>query len=254
MSTASNHGIDLCVVDRILHELRKPLASIQAFADLLEEEVSGPLNDEQHDYARTVLHSVEKLDGEMQRLRTLAALVTGEFHMVPRDVRVEDLLDRVEWQHAGCLHRRGIRFYLELPEPGLEVHTDPEALVAALGHVLENCTRFTPEGGEISIGVRCAGQRLQLEITDTGPGIAGAEIERVFDPFHRTGARGGNAGAPTMGIGLSLARGIAEALGGSLRARERTTGGMSFLLELPVVTGKPLVVCGGNGESTEGRD
>lgn len=240
--------VDLAILDRILHELRKPLAAIQAFTDLLEEEISGELNEEQHDYARTVLDHVERLDGHFRHLRELAALEVGEEWPEPVAIGVDELLERVEARHAERFHARGLRFYVELPDPPFAVRAEPERLGEAISCILENCHRLVPDGGDVAVGASRHGDRIRLEIKDTGPGIRVAEVDRVFSPFHRTGARGVDTPPPTLGIGLALARGIAESLGGGLTARERPTGGTCFRFDLPVaVPAAPHADSKGNG-------
>jgi len=97
-------------------------------------------------------------------------------------------------------------------------------------NLLENAAKFSPDGSTIDLGAERRGDEIRIAVADRGPGVAPAEEERIFEPFYRPGGRFDSGGA---GLGLSIARRMAEAQGGTVRYAPREGGGSVFELRLP---------------------
>jgi two-component system sensor histidine kinase BaeS len=122
----------------------------------------------------------------------------------------------------------------------IEVHADPQKLRQALDNVVANALKFTPRGGRVRIRVveePGPPPRTVFEISDTGPGVAEVERERIFDRYSQ-GARGRAAGG--AGLGLAIARGIAEAHHGTIEVETGDLGGASFRIALPTGPAGPM--------------
>jgi two-component system sensor histidine kinase BaeS len=171
---------------------------------------------------------MRKLIDEIAHLygRTLGPLELNRVETSPNE-----WLPRVlaPWREAARSKR--LRFETDIPEglPGIRI--DPDRMEQALGNLLSNAVKFTPHG-RIAFRVRTAGDSICLEVADTGPGIPAEELPRIFLPFHR-GSTGGRF-PRGMGLGLSIARDIAEAHGGTLEARNESGRGAVFSLILPL--------------------
>jgi len=111
-----------------------------------------------------------------------------------------------------------------------DIKADPHKLQQALDNLLANAIKFTPRGGRVRVRVWRETGRCVFEIADSGPGIAKAEQETVFDRY-KQGARGRTAGG--AGLGLAIARGIAEAHGGTISVERGDLGGATFRIALP---------------------
>jgi two-component system, OmpR family, sensor histidine kinase KdpD len=130
------------------------------------------------------------------------------------------------------------------PEAGFDVELDPNLplvradaaqLERAFANVLENSSRFA--GSEpITVRARAAGKFVVLRISDHGPGIPQEELERVFEPFHRSRESSESTGS---GLGLAIARGFLEANGGRIRAESLPGQGTSFVIQVPIPVGQP---------------
>ena len=116
----------------------------------------------------------------------------------------------------------------ELPE----LVTDPGRLSQALGNLVDNAIKFTPAGGNVSLTIQADPDRVQFEVRDTGPGIPPEEQVHLFTPFYRSVHPGWKA--PGLGLGLSIARSIAESLGGEIRLDSQPGKGSAFTLLVPI--------------------
>jgi signal transduction histidine kinase len=128
--------------------------------------------------------------------------------------------------HAMALDRN-IELSLDA-EPGLKVRADREALRAMLRNIIDNAVRYTPPGGSVAVRTLTKSERALVEIVDTGPGIAPAERERIFDRFYRPGTA-----APGTGLGLAIVKAIAERHGAQVLLEEAAGGGLRVTVEFP---------------------
>jgi signal transduction histidine kinase len=202
----------------IAHELKNPLASVQGLVQLLKR---GDKNTAQR---------LEVLEREVSRMRdTLDEFLN--FSRPIGDLSVEQiemgaLLRDLTSLHDGLTEKRGIRVVLPDAEPG-RISADRRKIQQALINLLQNAIEATPDGGRIEWIARERGGRLELGVSDSGPGIEPAILERL------SRGAGATTKASGSGIGLAVARTIAEQHGGSLVMENRAEGGCRALLSLP---------------------
>jgi signal transduction histidine kinase len=124
-----------------------------------------------------------------------------------------------------------VAFALAVPEPSVPIWGDEAQLCHALGNLLDNGIKFTPQGGMVSVALVREGEWAELSVEDTGIGIPEGDLPHLFGRFHR----GRNAAAyPGSGLGLAIVKAIAESHGGQVTA-ENTVPGARFVLRLPAV-------------------
>ncbi len=217
------------------HELRTPLsvllASIEALE--LEEGVAGQA------FAERL---TARMKGEVQRmsrltgdLLTLSRLDSGQEVFTSRPFNLTEAAGEAMAALAHLAGEKGVTLELEA-EPELPVRLDREKLVQLMVILLENAVKYTPEEGSVRLKMgltgRRGGERVQLEVVDTGCGIAEEELEMVFQRFYRPDlSRSRHAGG--HGLGLAIAKQITDAYGGSIRARSILGQGSVFTAELP---------------------
>jgi two-component system, OmpR family, sensor histidine kinase MprB len=199
------------------HELRTPLTSVRTNVDLLREGKLPP--DEQQ---RALAEASVELDALTTLLSDLVELARGE----ERKLRIEEVqLDELV---GGAVDRAKARApqitFLSSLSPTL-VRADPLLLERAVSNLLDNAVKWSPDGGPVEVTVRNG----EVVVADHGPGIAEADIPRVFDRFYRAAAARAKPGA---GLGLAIVREAAEAHGGRASV-ESTAGGARFKLTLP---------------------
>jgi len=210
----------------VAHELRTPLAAIRGHLELLLGDAAA----EAQPTLLAVLEEVERLARLVSRLLLLEKLEGG--HASQRREPV-DLLPLAQGlvEHLRILaEERDLA--LEVRGESAAVAGDPEQLRQVLLNLLDNAFRHTPRGGRVWVEISRQGELARAVVGDTGPGIAAAERERVFERFAsgRTRPQGG------IGLGLPIARAIAAAHGGALRAEDAATGAR-LVLEIPAACG-----------------
>jgi signal transduction histidine kinase len=145
-------------------------------------------------------------------------------------VDVTALVREMSEAYASQAEQTGQTFTLDLPAESIIVHGQPDQLRRAIGNLLDNAIKFTPEGGTIRLGLHAIDRAVEITVEDTGMGIPPEDIAQLFGRFHR----GRNASAyPGHGLGLAIVKAIAEAHAGTVHA-ENTDRGARFSLRLPV--------------------
>ena len=178
------------------------------------------------------------LRGSTRRLRRLAEDIAAvsraeeALDISPRPVDAGELV-RSAAEHAGDrFSAKGVELDLDLGQAGL-VDADPDRMAQVLGNLLDNALRHTPSGGRVTISCHARAGWTELAVADDGAGIAAEHLRHVFDRFYRAGAaRDRNSGG--SGIGLSIAKALVQAHGGTITVRSPGTGGgTTFVVRLP---------------------
>lgn len=221
------------------HELRTPMNAIIGFAEVLKDQIFGPVGDAKYaDYARDIHAAATYLQRLINDGLDLASAESAEFRLEPRPVdpaeAVRTSLTMVD-DHAK---RAGVKLIVDI-EPGLPiVRADEHRLKQIVLNLTTNAIKFTPAGGEVTVKVRRDTRHglLILVVSDTGIGIAEKDLRMVLKPFGqvrriRTGARGADHGT---GLGLPITKRLAELMGGSLDIQSRPGVGTVVTVRLPL--------------------
>ncbi len=206
------------LVANLSHELRTPLTSLRLLADTLLAPAGGDPAIARG-LATQIAAEVDTLDHMTREMLDLAAIESGQQVVRLVSVPLQTLVGPQVSRLAEECERRRIAVAVDLVA-GLSVLADAEQAGRAVLNVLHNAVKFAPVGGrvEISAAVQPAESRVVLSIADSGPGIAPAELERIFERFYR-GDRA--RGTPGTGLGLAIARHILRAHGGQVWAENR---------------------------------
>ena len=216
-------------ISNISHELRTPLNSILGYAQLLQQD--GKLGPERAHAIRVILRGGEHLLSLIEGTLDIARIESGKLTLQQGTVDLRALLQEVTQMFELQAAAKGLRFGFDGPEfwPAA-VRTDEKRLRQILINLLGNGVKFTARG-EVRLVLRYARQMATFEITDTGPGIAPAELERIFEPFARASSAA-SSGTPGSGLGLTIARMLAELMGGELGASSEPGRGTTLRLRL----------------------
>ena len=215
------------------HELRTPLNAILGFSEMITGQVLGPVDDRNIEYARDIHASGLHLLALISDILDLSKIEAGKLELREEDVDIPDLV-------AACMRlvkdraaSAGITFAVELPEQGLRVRADSRKLKQILINLLSNAIKFTPVGGRIDVraNVDSAGCPC-MEISDNGAGMTADEIERATEPFVQLEDVTSRMHEGS-GLGLSLAKALAEQHHGRMRIESVKGAGTRVVVILP---------------------
>jgi two-component system, OmpR family, sensor histidine kinase KdpD len=223
------------LLQSVSHDLRTPLATIRAAAGTLRPG-SGLSAADQQESADAIDREVEYLNRLVTNLLDLSRIEAGALR-AERDVyELDDLVGQTVDRLRARLGDRDLQ--VDLTAPPVEV--DPVFLDEALTNAIENAIKYTPLGTSIRIGAEdIPGEPLiRLTVEDAGPGVPDQVLPKIFDKFYRVpGVEGGSRSG--TGIGLAVARGLVEAMGGRVAARRSELGGLAIDIDLPVAAVLP---------------
>ncbi len=211
----------------VAHDLRTPTSVILGYTEALSD---GKLPGTSETF-RVLHQEARHLDRLIEDLRTLSLADAGELALTPQRVPVAALLERAHAAYSVQAADKGVALRLQAAPLDGAVQVDPDRIAQVLGNLVSNALRYTPTGGAITLRARARGGEWILEVADTGAGIAPADLPHVFRRFYRADpARGANG---ESGLGLAIARSIAEAHGGRMAVESEPGQGSVFRVHLP---------------------
>ncbi len=200
----------------VSHELATPLTPIVGYLRMLIDEELGDVNKPQAKALRAMDDSVRRLRGVLDNLVDVTALETGNMRFFNRDYDFVDTVRRAIAHYADKVDDRKITLLEELPKGGLPGHSDADRLGRAIGQILENAVKFSPDGGIVGVSVRVHPSVYEVVVADTGEGIPEDRAARIFDAFYQVdGSATRTFGG--VGVGLAIARRVARGLGGDVK-------------------------------------
>ncbi|RIK46218.1 MAG: hypothetical protein DCC58_03980 [Chloroflexi bacterium] len=178
-----------------------------------------------------IVAEVDRTDRLVDDLLTLARADAQQLHLVLRDVAVLPLVSAATEALRPLYIAKGVQL-TAATEPACAVHADGERVEQVLRNLLENALRHTPSGGRVEVGVRCTERLVEIEVRDTGSGIAPEHLPRVFERFYRADHARSRADGG-VGLGLAIAQALVNAQRGSIRVHSRLGQGTSVIISLP---------------------
>lgn len=214
----------------VSHELRTPLTSVIGYATLMLDEILGEISQEQRDALKRIGVKSDQLLALVNNMLDLSSLNTGQLAVISEEFDLGDLLGEVAGALQGRAAQKGLALTWEAPE-GVLLKTDKGKLKKALGHLVENALKFTPQGS-VSLAAEASEEGLRIVVRDTGIGIGPEQVPLLFADFRQldgsmTRAYGG------MGIGLSIAKKLLALLGGAIQVESDPGRGSAFTVSLP---------------------
>lgn len=216
-------------VSMVSHELRTPLTKIIGYSDILESRM-----DAGHEQYATAVGAIRQNAAVMrhmiEKLLSVTQLMAGSGDLKSRPV---DICKLVEQAATGAAAESGRRVDVTLPAEACKLDVDPEFIGRALGNLLDNALKYSPEDSTVSVAVERVGSHMSISVADEGIGIDEDRLEEIFEPFIQadmssTRDHGG------IGLGLFVARRLIEAHGGEIDVRRRAEGGSIFDIRLPL--------------------
>ncbi len=227
----------------IAHELRTPLAVQRAHLEALSDGI--------YDLTTESLLPIEEQNHILTRLvddlRTLALADAGQLTLERTPADLPALVERLISRFAPQAAAQGVEIFLPPVGDPVTVEIDPQRIEQILNNLLSNALRYTPEGGKISVlcslsssqpakkyGLN-AGNFVLITVKDTGPGISEDSLPHIFERFYKADRSRTSVDGKSTGLGLSIARKLAQAHGGDLTASNHSEGGALFTLSIPIM-------------------
>ncbi|MFK2876689.1 HAMP domain-containing sensor histidine kinase [Rhodanobacter hydrolyticus] len=222
---------DRRVLQDLSHELRSPLARLQLILDLAQRSDDPAAAERYFRQAEQEIARLDRMTGDMLALSRMEGGLPG---------MERERLDFAELAHEGLQQAsleadaRHIQLQWQADDAPLEVIGSPVLLERALGNLISNAIKYSPEGSSVEISAHAVDGEAECLVRDHGPGVPEAELASLFRPFFR----GSNAArAEGHGLGLAIAQRVAKAHGGEILARNGDGGGLEVRLRLPVASG-----------------
>jgi len=217
------------------HELRTPLNAIIGFSEILQDKFFGDLTEKQAEYVNDILESGRHLLGLINDVLDLSKIEVGKMELNRTAIVLKDLLQSGMVMIKEKCAKHNIHLHLDKTEnaDGLKAEVDERRLKQVMFNLLSNAAKFTPDGGEIKIGIKEKEAEFEVSVEDTGIGIAPEHINKVFEDFYqvKSGTTDKTAGT---GLGLALTKRIVELHGGRIWAESGGAGkGSRFVFTLP---------------------
>jgi signal transduction histidine kinase len=207
------------------HDLRTPIASMQAMLEAIEDGLAAP-----EQYLPALHQQVQTLARRVDDLFELARIDSGALTLELHETEVGDLVDACMRSLAAEAASRGVR--LEARTTTARVRCEPDKIERVILNLLTNALRHTPSDGAVAVVVSAAGRDVEVSVEDTGEGLEPGAEQTIFDRFWRGDRARSGDGA---GLGLAICRGLVEAHGGRIWAERRREGGARVSFTLPAL-------------------
>ncbi len=215
------------------HELRTPLQAISGYCELLLQEASGPLNDEQRSDLRAVKSASEELVRLLNDILDFARLESGSSNIKLETVHVDPALTRAETLVIPKLAEAHLSYTRVGCSTDLRLRANADRLQQVLLNLLTNAIKFTPAEGLLSVECSADDRFTRVAVRDTGCGILAEHFDRIFEPFVQVDRNRLESRQRGVGLGLAISRELVQAMGGELSVVSELGVGSVFTISLP---------------------
>lgn len=217
-------------VSTVSHELRSPLAVISGFAKTLIEHFDQIDEETEKESLDIILKKSIALEGLIENILDMSRIEDGRLEMNLEAIDVIALCERVRVDQDRVAEAHEV--VLETDGQPMTAVADPDKAEVALGNLVRNAVKFSPEGGRVTITVKESGRMAEISVTDEGVGIPSDELENIFERFYQVD-RGETRSFPGSGLGLHITKELVHAMGGSIAVESELGKGSRFAFTLP---------------------
>ena len=214
----------------VSHELKTPLTALREGAELLHDEIGGPLTPAQRQVVGIMRDNSVKLQRLIEELLDYQRALHAAASLEVRPVSLPVIVNEAAHAHELAAQAKGLRLVIDAEAASVEA--DPEKLRSIVDNLISNAVKFTPAGGTITVCAREQSGEAVIEVLDTGPGVPVEERESIFNLFFRGQTSGSAVRVKGSGLGLAIARELVEAHGGHIAVVGGGAGG-HFRVTLP---------------------
>jgi signal transduction histidine kinase len=220
-------------VAKVSHELRTPLTAIKGAVDLVLLEVAGPLTEKQYHYLNRVRSNTQHLAGLINDLLDLSKIESGKTEIKATRVALDGLVHEVVESLRPIAAEKAITLEVTFREPSILVWGDRDKVNQVLMNLIGNAIKFTPVQGRVTVSaLKNEKDKVQLSVSDTGPGVPPDEKEKIFAKFYQMPELNG-ANPKGTGLGLAISKALVELHGGRIWVESELSHGSTFYFTLP---------------------
>jgi two-component system, OmpR family, sensor histidine kinase KdpD len=227
---AEGNRIRTALLAAVSHDLRTPLAGVKAAVSALRHPSLALSGTDRTELLETIEQSADRLDSLVGNLLDMSRLQTDTVRPQPRVVHLDEVLPGALSGVAPDL------VTIDVPDDLDPLLVDPGLLERALANIVENASHYSPPGQRVLLQAGNGQRGVEVRIVDRGPGVPTDQRAEIFAPFQRFGDVPNGTG---VGLGLAVARGFTEAMGGTVEAEDTPGGGLTMVLTLPTAGGAP---------------
>ncbi len=234
LSEAKNFDKDRAAfLAALSHELRTPLNAILGFADVLLDEIDGPLSSEARENLTVVRTSGEHLRSLIDDILALSALESGQFRLSREQFELREVAEDVVTEARVTAESKGLSIKLQVHgAPGsTTAYADRRRVRQIFTNLISNAVKFTSTGG-VTVTLERQGEEVVTKVSDSGPGIAEEQLEAIFEEFRQ--ADNNSVRRMGTGLGLSITRRLVQMHGGTVKAQSRLGEGTTMTVRLPI--------------------
>ncbi len=217
-------------LSNVSHELRTPLTSILAFVETLED---GAIRDEENNqrFLAVIRKNAQRMHHLIDDILELSSIESGQVRLEPKDVNLKALVEEIFTNLSAKTVERKIKLINKVPEEKF-VFADAVRLEQMLTNLIDNAVKFNRDSGSVKVSYQTNGTKDLILVADTGEGISGEHLQRIFERFYRTDrARSREIGG--TGLGLAIVKHLVRLHGGEISVSSNVGKGATFSIELP---------------------
>jgi signal transduction histidine kinase len=220
-------------LSNVSHELRTPLSVVVGFVYLLLNQVIGKLSEDQQRVLETVYRNSEELLELIDNVLWMTSLNAGDTNATIEKFDARDVVQETIKRFEKAILEKGLRLNVQIADVDMAIVSDRAKVDRVFQNVFNNAVKFTSEG-EITVSAQLSTDRnsIELEVSDTGAGIEESKIDSIFEPFHQADNSMQRAYSG-LGIGLTVARRMAELVGGKLEVNSKANVGTRVTMSFP---------------------
>ena len=215
----------------IVHELGRPLGAMRAAVHVLRQG-AGDDPEIREELLGGIEGEIERMEPLLDDLAQLHGQVEGIIVLHRQAIQLSEWLPPLLLAWRAAAVDKGLDWQTEIPANLPTIQVDPDRIAQAIGNILSNAIKYTPEPGQVQVAAGSSALDVWIQVSDTGPGIQPEEQERIFEPFYRSQQQ--QRFPQGLGVGLTLARDLVRAHGGDIELASTPGAGSQFTIRLPL--------------------